>query len=246
MEERIKKPRGVAAAAAGLSKPQIKILIWIHRASLKGLASKGAEQNAEKISFRKIPWSAKKFYDEAPTRAQESSLSTSLGRLAERGLVALYDATDGNGVKPRTTHVKMTKAGEKVASMGMTKRQYVIRDEIAELRKFKHSCVEARMLQHEIRPSVDILPVVSKILGLKKSIPTESGLHREEVLKDFDLWVIFDEVYRGLARAIRKRAKKVGDDLEPDEVADSEMLTDKHIEATFPTDPIDPEITILY
>lgn len=102
------------------------------------------------------------------------------------------------------------------------------------------------MLQREVRPSVDIPPVVREILGLKRSIPTESGLHREEFLKEFDLWVIFPEIYRGVARDIRKRAERVGDDLEPDEVADSEMPTYKHIEATFPADPIDPDVTVLY
>lgn len=247
MKEKSQKRRGEAASDTQLSELQVKILQWVQKAGFSGHIKKSIDQDTKKIGHKKVAWSAKKFYNDAPSPSQTASLSKALHRLADRGLVTLYPGTDINGAKPRTTHVSLTKAGEKAASIGMTKRQYAIRYEIAELRQFKNALIEARMLQHEVRPSVSIPPSIREIVGLKKQTLAETWpFQREEYLTEFGswLWVIFGEIYRTVTKAIRERAEKIGDDLEPDEVTDSEMLTYKYLKTTFPTDPIDSNVTI--
>ena len=122
-----KKKRGDADNDRQLSTLQRRILVWIHKLELVYKDFQLEKNRLRELNQKGIPWSAKSFYNAAPTRSQEATLSGALRRLEKRGLVILYDSAGGLGEKPRTKHVRLTKAGAEVARFerehGLTYRQ---------------------------------------------------------------------------------------------------------------------------
>lgn len=168
--------RGSAAPDRQLSKLQRRMLVWIfsNTADLQGYRKYGdrlmvtgcngsvdAKRHIKMLSQKGAAWSAKRFYGDAPTKTQTVSLSKALHRLETRGLVVLFDASGGTGNKSRTTHVKLTRAGEEAAkallmSKGLSERElvkqtpeYARRRELWNLRRiWKQSRVDYRYAMH--------------------------------------------------------------------------------------------------
>lgn len=128
-----KKPKRKGAAAdRQLSKPQRYLLLWIHSEEIALFAwdilrpiKKGETVSKEDEEIMKsvkslntygVPWSVKRYLQDAPTRSQESSISRRLHSLEARGLVTLRDAAGGVGKKPYTTHLRLTKLGQHAVS----------------------------------------------------------------------------------------------------------------------------------
>lgn len=121
------KKRGLATAGGGLSQLQRKLLIWLCEQEDEMEASHVAAIRKEHHT-KGVRWHAKRFFDDAPTRSQEGSVSRTLARLAQRGLITRYDSTEGEGRKPNTTHIKLTKRGRREAVLlinfhGMSQRE---------------------------------------------------------------------------------------------------------------------------
>lgn len=132
---RMEKPkRGKARADRQLSKLQRRLLVWLSDEEcrlwqvVKGEITPKARrvQLKRELIQRGVPWAgaAKRFYggSESPP-----AVSRALKRLDGRGLVIRYDTTGGGGAKRRTSHVRMTRAGEELADFerrhGVTERQ---------------------------------------------------------------------------------------------------------------------------
>ncbi len=122
------KRRGKAAPGRQLGSLQRRVLVWIYdnMSELYTLQRcggkrrfqeiKGCEERLKVLNQKGTPWSAKAFYGYAPSRSEEATLSGSLTSLEVKGLVVLYDATNGLGYKKRTTHVKLTQLGQENAA----------------------------------------------------------------------------------------------------------------------------------
>ena len=115
------KKRGKADPDKQLYEQQLKLLEWLLSREEEIKAS-GDIEKERGLYDRGIGWSRspKRFFsdtypDEEWGRTKSSSISTSLSRLAARGLVTLRDSTLGRGKKSRTSHVKLTDEGREVA-----------------------------------------------------------------------------------------------------------------------------------
>lgn len=126
------RKRGKAKCGSQLSRLQRQILVWLykHETDLDAMlwdVVDGNQGKLKELNQKGVPWSAKRFYDDAPSSSQERALSRSLSKLKARGLVIGFDTAGGLGVKPRTSHVKLTHSGREAASFefehGQTERQ---------------------------------------------------------------------------------------------------------------------------
>lgn len=126
------RKRGKAKCASQLSRLQRQILAWLynHETDLDAMLwdlVDGKKGKVKELHQKGVPWSAKRFYDDAPSSSQERALSRSLSKLKARGLVICFDTAGGLGSKPRTSHVKLTNLGREAASFelehGQTERQ---------------------------------------------------------------------------------------------------------------------------
>ncbi len=99
--------RGRAKGLSQLSELQRSILRYLFDYHMiDGNTADG--EKLEEFHTKGVPWSAKKFFDDCPTKSQTVTLSKSLKGLKRRGLIVTYDSAKGRGEKPRTTHVKLT------------------------------------------------------------------------------------------------------------------------------------------
>lgn len=115
-----KPKRGPAASDRQLSYLQLRLLEWLllQERTLDA-------QNSRELNRVGIRWGAKRFFvaysRQAPTASQRASVSRSLHRLAERGLVVL--SMQGK----RTAHIKLTPQGRTLANAwsvrGFSERQ---------------------------------------------------------------------------------------------------------------------------
>lgn len=81
------------------------------------------------VNQKGIRWSAKRFYNAAPTLSQQAALSRALHRLENRGLIVCHDATGRFLQKPRTTHVKITPPGMRIAFIASeATKEILVRD----------------------------------------------------------------------------------------------------------------------
>ena len=122
-----KLPRGPARKDAQLSVMQRQFLVWLYDEEIRTIQALWAlpipkgkrDSQLRELRRRGVPWAAKRFYKDAlktPMSADARGvISRMVARLEQRGLVSCYDATRGLGGKRRTSHVKLTPLGSRVA-----------------------------------------------------------------------------------------------------------------------------------
>lgn len=113
------KKRGKADPDKQLSEQQVKLLEWL-LSQEEEIKASGDIEKERNLYDRGVKWSPKRFIsDTSPDkewrRGISSTISTTLSRLAARGLVKLRDSTFGRGKRRRTSHVKLTDEGRDVA-----------------------------------------------------------------------------------------------------------------------------------
>ena len=111
-DERI--PRGAASRDRQLSKLQKTLLLWLAKRESEILIN-GKENEVLILKRKGIPWKPKKFYEEHSIKKQ--SVSRMLTELEGRNLVVKFDSSKGDGLKPRTSHVRITDSGIDVIAM---------------------------------------------------------------------------------------------------------------------------------
>ncbi len=99
-----------------LSELQMYILAW-----LEGKESVIYEREDKKaiqeLNNKGVPWRIAELYSGKPPKNASVNISKSLKRLQNRGLVVLYDSSEGIGKKPRTSHIKLTAQGRTFATL---------------------------------------------------------------------------------------------------------------------------------
>ena len=120
-DRRKERKRGKARPSKQLGGNQKKLLNWL-LSKEEEIKASGDIKAERSLRDRGILWSAKRFwFDTYPdmelTSTKRASVSKSLGRLKDRGLVELRDKAMGRGTKPRTSHVRLTPEGRKVAQL---------------------------------------------------------------------------------------------------------------------------------
>lgn len=131
------KVRGNTGSGTGLSSTQRKLLLWLLQQE-ETIKASGDANKIKGLNQKGVPWSAKRFYDDAHGQAmpkgQGQSISRTLKALEDSGrkdtprhLIERYDTTGGTGAKGRTSHIRLTPEGRHAANFerehGMTRRQ---------------------------------------------------------------------------------------------------------------------------
>lgn len=121
------RTRGKATPNTPRGRIQRRVLLWAYKETFELYAfqrRKGKDwfkdeeawsERFKNLNQKGARWSAKLFFDEPPTRAQEATVSGALNTLEKNGFVVLYDSAGGLGDKRRTTHIKLTALGRDAA-----------------------------------------------------------------------------------------------------------------------------------
>lgn len=161
------KKRGKAHPIKQLS--QLQKLIVRHIAIkeeeivyLRFLEGEPNEENYKEFQRKGVPWSAELIFDRTVDKNIKSSASRALSSLEARGILVLYDSTEGAGIKPRTSHVKLTQLGRQLATDLAAENDY----EVPKL--------SLRMQLHDVQAELKFVEItLDKLRKLRDEYPSD-------------------------------------------------------------------------